>query len=213
MSQTHPLQATRDGRAAVTGRWLATLQRLAGNDAVAGLLRPRSSVQRDAPIGESPIAGGGAGADTAVESSREPTKQERAEWGAYFDDADFRIVRPPEVGYNCFAWAVGAIDRMLTSDTLMQANYTPDLDGWSKYLADKYRFAPTGDGLDASADLILYGQTPTSIWHAARKADAPFGRLTFSSKLGDGRSPVILHAPADIQGRNYGAAQRSFRRA
>ncbi|HEY7816349.1 MAG TPA: hypothetical protein VIC62_24095, partial [Nakamurella sp.] len=107
----------------MTGRWVGIVQRLAGNHAVAGLLRPEPVVQRESPVGESPAAVA-SGKDTPVESSREPTKQERAEWGAYFDDAEFRIVRPAEVGYNCFAWAVRSTDGMLTSDTLMQAKYT-----------------------------------------------------------------------------------------
>jgi hypothetical protein len=198
-------------RTTLTGRDITTVQRLAGNHAVTGMLGADPAVQRQSP-GALPPAAGGAATQAPIEGSREPTKQERAEWGAYFNDAVFRMVRAPEVGYNCFAWAVGLTDRMITSDTLMQAGYGPDLDGWTKYLADQHRFTPTGEGLDPSADLILYGHTPTAIWHAARKADAPFDRLTFSSKLGDGRSPVILHAPGDVQGSSYGTAQRSFRR-
>ncbi len=47
--------------------------------------------------------------------------------------------------------------------------------------------------------------------HAARKADTPYGRLTFTSKLGArNKSPVILHAPADLEGGGYGHALRSF---
>ncbi len=186
--------------AGVLGRaWLRTLQRSAGNHAVAGMLGARPAVQRETPT---PAPGAG---------SREPTKQERDEWGAYFDGADFRMVRDPVGGFNCFAWAVGVTDRMITSDTLMQKGYRADLDGWTKYLADAYTLAPIGDGLDPAADLILYG-SPTAIWHAARKAETPFDRLTFTSKLGDGKTPVILHAPGDIQGSSYGQARRSFRR-
>jgi hypothetical protein len=160
-----------------------------------------------------PSAAGAPGVQAPVDTSREPSKQERDEWGSYFPDVDFRILRPPEVGYNCFAWAVGLTTKLITSDTLLQANYTADLVGWTKYLTAEHGFARSSDGLDGSADLILYGESSATIWHAARKADVAYGQMTFSSKLGDGRSPVILHAPADIQGKHYGKAQRSFWRS
>ena len=203
-----------------TRQWIGSVQRLAGNQAVAGLLGGATGVQRDpVPVAEpAPPAAGGPGVATpesaggAPEGSREPSSQERDTWGAWFPDMDFRIVRPAERGYNCYAWAVGLTDRIISSSTLMQANYQANVDGWTKYLADNHRFTPTGEGLDPNADLILYGDLPTMIYHAARKADAPFGRFTFSSKLGDGESPVILHDPADIQGHAYGKAQRSFKR-
>lgn len=204
----------------MTDRWIGSVQRLAGNHAVAELLDRTAGVQRDpAPVSipapstpGAPPATPGSTVDASIEGSREPTPQERDKWGAWFPDMDFRIVRPAEVGYNCYAWAVGLTDRIISASTLMQANYQANVDGWTKYLADHYRFTPTRDGLDPNADLILYGDLPTMIYHAARRADTPFGRFTFSSKLGDGESPVILHDPADIQGKAYGMAQRSFRR-
>jgi hypothetical protein len=204
----------------VTGRrWVGSVQRLAGNHAVADVLGRAARVQRDPVPGAEPApataaapASPGPTGDAPVGSSREPTAQERDKWGAWFPDMDFRIVRPAESGYNCYAWAVGLTDRIISADTLMQSNYQATVEGWTKYLSDHHRFIPTKDGLDPGADLILYGDLPTMIYHAARKADVPFGRLTFSSKLGDGESPVILHDPADIQGRAYGMAQRSFKR-
>lgn len=204
----HPPVSSQAG--ALDRAWLRTLQRSAGNHAVAGMLGARPAVQRESPVAPAP-APAEPGTATPAGGSREPTKQERDEWGSYFDGADFRMVRDPVGGFNCFAWAVGVTDRMITSDTLMRSGYRADLDGWTKYLADTYKFAVVGDGLDPAADLILYG-SPTTIWHAARRADAPVDRLTFTSKLGDGKTPVILHAPGDIQGRSYGQAQRSFRR-
>ncbi len=195
------------------GRWVGSVQRSAGNQAVVELLG--RAVQRDpVPAAESapPSAGGPVAGPAGDAPSREPTAQERDKWGAWFPDMEFRIVRPAESGYNCYAWAVGLTDRIISADTLMQANYQTNVDGWTRYLADHHRLTPTRDGLDPTADLILYGDLPTMIYHAARRADVPFGRLTFSSKLGDGESPVILHDPADIQGRAYGAAQRSFKR-
>jgi hypothetical protein len=195
------------GRALADG-WFSGLQRQAGNLAVTEWLRGRQALQRaDPAVADAPRV------DAPVDTSREPSKQERDEWGSYFPDTEFRILRPSEVGYNCFAWAVGLTTKLITSDTLMQANYTADLTGWTKYLAAEHGFRRSSDGLDGSADLILYGETPATIWHAARKADVAYRQMTFSSKLGDGRSPVILHAPADIQGKQYGKAQRSFWRS
>jgi hypothetical protein len=193
---------------ATAGGWVSELQRQVGNVAVTEWLRGGQFLQRVDPAGaDAPSV------EAPVDTSREPTKQERDEWGSYFPDTDFRIFRPPEVGYNCFAWAVGLTTKSITSDTLMQANYTADLAGWTKYLAAEHGFGRSSDGLDDSAALILYGETPTKIWHAARKADVAYRHMTFTSKLGDGRSPVILHAPAGIQGKQYGKAQRSFWRA
>lgn len=85
---------------------------------------------------------------------------------------EFRIVRPAEAGYHCSAWAVGLTDRIISASTLMQANHQANVDGWTKYLADHYRFTPTRDGLDPNADLILSGDLPTMMDHAARRADA-----------------------------------------
>jgi len=188
--------------------WLNGLQRQVGNRAVTQWLRGQQVAQRaDTAVADAP------GIEAPVDTSREPNKQERDEWGSYFPDIEFRILRPPEVGYNCFAWAVGSTTKMITSNTLMQANYTADLTGWTNYLAAEHGFGRSSDGLDESAGLVLYGDSPSTIWHAARKADVAHRRMTFSSKLGDGRSPVILHAPADIQGKHYGKAQRSFWRS
>jgi hypothetical protein len=53
------------------------------------------------------------------------------------------------------------------------------------------------------------------VLHAARKADEPFGTLTFSSKLGGDfdDTPVILHEPGVFPERFYGKPLRSFWRA
>ena len=202
------------GAVALTGRLVQSVQRLAGNRAAVEMLGSPPVVQREPAPGAEPAPPtvDGPGSKPPEESSREPTKQERDEWGSWFDGAEFRMIRPPENGYNCFSWALGFTDRFITNDTLLQARLTADLDGWTRYLADNHRLTPTKDGLDPAADLILYGNSTTAIGHAARKAVAPVDKMTFSSKLGDGRTPVILHAPEAIQGRSYGAAQRSFRR-
>jgi hypothetical protein len=189
-------------------RWVRTAQRRAGNRAVADMLTNRQVLQR----ADDPAPGAAPPAPAPPGAGREPTSSERKQWGDYFPDAEFRILRPPEDGYNCFAWAVGSTAGLLTYQMLAQAGFGHDLDGWTGYLAAVHGFGRNADGLDEGADLILYGEGPKTVWHAARRADVPFGRLTFSSKLGGGtvKTPVILHAPADIQGMHYGKALRSF---
>ncbi len=185
--------------------WVSSVQRLVGNRAVARVLQERPHLQRAEPA---PTAVPPVGPATG----REPTRQERAEWGDYFPDVEFRILRPPEDGYNCFAWALRSTSGLVTYETLRQAGYSHDLDGWTRFLAASHGFGRSTDGLDPEAALVLYGDSPQSILHAARRADVAFDRLTFSSKLGGGmtKTPVILHAPADIQGMHYGKALRSF---
>ena len=202
--------------------WVSSVQRLAGNRAVARALRDRPHLQRaePGPPGTAPTVtpptGTGPGEAGPVEAGpatgREPTRQERAEWGDYFPDVEFRILRPPEDGYNCFAWALRSTSGLVTYETLRQAGYNHDLDGWTRFLAAAHGFGRSTDGLDPDAALVLYGDSPQSILHAARRADVPYDRLTFSSKLGGGttKTPVILHAPADLQGMHYGKALRSF---
>ena len=192
-------------------RWVGGAQRLAGNRAVADLLTNRFEVLQRA---DDPAPAAAPPAAAPPGTGREPTKQERQEWGDYFPDVEFRILRPPEDGYNCFAWAVGSTAGLLTYQMLEQAGFGHDLDGWTGYLAAVHGFGHSADGLDEGADLILYGEGTQTILHAARRADVPFDRLTFSSKLGGGttKTPVILHAPADVQGMHYGKALRSFRR-
>jgi hypothetical protein len=188
---------------APTARRILGLQRLAGNRAVAAALGHRPLVQRDEPA----MAPAGVG-------SREPNSYELADWSGVVSSQPFRIVRAAEDGYNCFAWALGSTSQLITNETLEKAGYEPNLAGWTGYVAELHGFGRHADGLDASADLILYGDSPTTmtIWHAARKADEPFGSLTFSSKIGGGygKTPVILHAPADVQSNLYGIALRSF---
>ena len=183
--------------------WVTDLQRLAGNRAVVAALQARPVVQRDEPA-PAPAS--------AISGSREPTPSEWREWGDYFYDIDFRMVRDPEDGYNCFAWAVGSTSGPILYRMLADEGFGSDLTGFTDYLGAKHGFGRHADGLDASADLILYGETPSMVLHAARKADEPFEALTFSSKLGGGtdKTPVILHAPAAVQGLSYGTALRSF---
>jgi hypothetical protein len=181
--------------------WVADLQRLAGNRAVVAALQQQPVVQRAEPAA-APVTSG----------SRVPTQSEWREWGDYFYDIDFRMVRDPEDGYNCFAWAVGSTSGPITYPMLADAGFGPDVTGFTGYLETTHGFGRHADGLHASADLILYGETPSMVLHAARKADEPFEALTFSSKLGGDtdKTPVILHAPAAVQGRSYGTALRSF---
>lgn len=105
-------------------------------------------------------------------------------------------------GYNCFAWAVGSTSGPILYGMLADAGFGPDVTGFTGYLEAMHGFGRHADGLDASADLILYGETPSMVLHAARKADEPFEALTFSSKLGGGtdQTPVILHAPPLCRG-------------
>ena len=148
---------------------------------------------------------------------RAPTPAEEDEIRAPFPRLrEFRILREREGHYNCFAWALGDDSRLITSDTIWQeGGYQPGLDGWTSYLRDRHGLGRFADGADESADVVLFGQQEDPIAtpeHAARKADVPFGRLTFSSKLGGGYSkmPVIQHALRDLEGGGYGTVLRSF---
>ena len=124
---------------------------------------------------------------------------------------EYRVLREPAYGFNCFAWAVGIESRSITTDTIMGLKYSTNLDGWTQYLEREHGFKRHVDGGDVTAELVLFGESEGAIWHAAKKAEQPFGRMTFSSKLGDyGKTPVILHALLDIEGRAYGKALRSF---
>ena len=138
---------------------LRSIQQLAGNRAVATALL---ALQRDAPL------------QTAAAPGRIPDAQEQERWDDPFpEDATFRILVEPTYGYNCFAWAVGDTSRDVTSDTIFFAGgYASTLDGWTKYLIERQGFGRFADGLDASADLILYGTSATRVQHAARKAGA-----------------------------------------
>ena len=126
-------------------------------------------------------------------------------------------MREADGGYNCFAWAVGIDTYQILNSEVEKAGFSPNLDGWTGYLKVKHRFGKYVDGPDESADLVLFGANENMIYHAARKADQPFGRMTFSSKLGGGytKTHVILHAlldleEGDIEGSAYGKALRSF---
>ena len=177
---------------------LRNIQRLAGNRAVANALL---ALQRDAPP------------QTTAEPGRIPNAEEQDRWDDPFPEgATFRILVEPTYGYNCFAWAVGDTSRDITSDTIFFAGgYAPTLDGWTRYLIERQGFGRFADGLDASADLILYGASATQVQHAARKAEQASGSLSFTSKLGErNKSPVILHDPAAMNGGPYGHVLRSF---
>lgn len=184
-----------------------SLQRSAGNRAAVAAL---TSLQRQEPA--VPPA-----SDMDGPGRLPKNRDELDTWGAAFPDAataTFRIVVEPTAGYNCFAWAVGETTREITYQMLDEAGYGHNLDGWTKYLAERHGLGRFADGLDATADVILYGESPTQVWHAARRADVPYGSLTFTSKLGgQSKSPVILHAPGDMEGGAYGHALRSFWRA
>ena len=191
--------ATESARGSWT--WAFHLQRTAGNRAVVAALANQPQLQRTEPsLGAAPTSG-----------SREPNKSEIADWAGYVDSQPFRIVRSQESGYNCFAWALGSTSGSITYATLAAAGFGPDLTGFTGYLTTVHGFARHADGLDRSADLILYGSTEM-VEHAARKADEPFGTLTFSSKLGGDydATPVILHEPGVFPERFYGKPLRSF---
>jgi hypothetical protein len=206
ISAKRPSPAPRDAEPGIVGAlpttWgtaaLRSIQQLAGNRAVATALL---ALQRDAPL------------QTAAAPGRIPDAQEQERWDDPFpEDATFRILVEPTYGYNCFAWAVGDTSRDVTSDTIFFAGgYASTLDGWTKYLIERQGFGRFADGLDASADLVLYGTSATRVQHAARKAEQSFGSLTFTSKLGEqNKSPVILHDPAAMNGGPYGQVLRSF---
>ena len=149
---------------------------------------------------------------------REPTPNEKTDWGvtdySFPKLTEFRILREPTYGYNCFAWAVGVESRSITTSTIMGLNYSMNLEGWTQYLKEKHGFVRHADGADAGADLVLFGESEHMVWHAARKAEQPFGHMTFSSKLGErSKTPVILHDLLDLEGEAYGNALRSFWRA
>lgn len=186
---------------------LRTLQRLAGNQAT---LLALTAIQRDEPAPASPPGEVGTEPPGRLPKDRD----ELDTWGAAFPDAataNFRIVVEPVSGYNCFAWAVGVTSMEITYQTLQKAGYDHNLDGWTKYLAERHGLGRLVDGLDPTADVILYGESATQVWHAARRAEVPYGPMTFTSKLGgQNKSPVILHAPADLNGGGYGHALRSF---
>ena len=182
----------------VSAAALRSIQQLAGNRAATTALL---ALQRDAPP------------ETAAAPGRVPSAEEQDQWDDPFpEDATFRILVEPTYGYNCFAWAVGDTSRDITSDTIFFAGgFAPTLDGWTRYLTERQGFGRFADGLDASADLILYGASATQVQHAARKAEQPSGSLTFTSKLGErNKSPVILHDPAAMNGGPYGHVLRSF---
>jgi len=209
-SAKRPSPFPREAESAITGPLptilgtaaLRSIQQLAGNRAVATALL---SLQRDAP---SQTAVGPASAPGRI-----PTPEERDQWDDPFpEDATFRILVEPTYGYNCFAWAVGDTSRDITSDTIFFAGgYASTLDGWTRYLIERQGFGRFADGLDTTADLILYGASATQVLHAARKAEQSSGSLTFTSKLGErNKSPVILHDAAAMNGGAYGHALRSF---
>ncbi len=178
--------------------WIRAVQRLAGNQAVVTALG-RLSVQRAKPA-EGPMPG------------RLPSAQEQNDW----DDPlprlkRFLVLREPASGYNCFAWAVGITSSDLTFAMLEAAGYGNDVDGFTKFFAEQHGFGRSKKGLHEDADLILYGDSETQVLHAARRADEPYEELTFTSKLGgQNKSPVIQHAPAQLQGGSYGRALQSF---
>ncbi len=136
--------------AEVRATWLADAQRLAGNRAVlAGL----PTIQRDEPAA-APVTAPAPGA-TQDGPGRVPTREEQGDWDDAFPDQDmatFRILVEPAHGYNCFAWAVGITTMDITSETLGQAGYGSNLDGWTKYLTERHGFGRYADGLDPSAD-------------------------------------------------------------
>jgi hypothetical protein len=206
ISADRPSPAPTEARSAIVGprptivgaAALRNIQQLAGNRAATTALL---AVQRSAPP------------QTAAEPGRVPNAAEQEQWDDPFpEQATFRILVEPTYGYNCFAWAVGDTSRDITSDTIYFAGgYPATLDGWTKYLIERQGFARSADGLDPSADLLLYGASATRVQHAARKAEEPFGSLTFTSKLGEqNKSPVILHDPAAMSGGSYGVVLRSF---
>ncbi|MDJ0854790.1 MAG: DUF4157 domain-containing protein [Desulfobacterales bacterium] len=126
----------------------------------------------------------------------------------------YRILVERTYGFNCFAWAVGIDDRIITSRTISELKYSTNLEGWTRYLMDHHGFARYANGGDTSADLVLFGEQEGAVGHAARKAAQPYGRMTFSSKLGErSKTPVILHALSDLEGGTYGNALRSFWKA
>ena len=177
---------------------LRTIQQLAGNRAATTALL---ALQPSEPP------------QTAAEPGRIPNTEEQDQWDDPFPKAaTFRIVVEPTYGYNCFAgrWATPRGTSLPTS-IFFAGGYAPTLDGWTRYLTERQGFGRFADGLDASADLILYGAGATQVQHAARKADQSSGSLTFTSKLGErNKSPVILHDPAAMNGGPYGHALRSF---
>lgn len=198
---------TISGPAVQRADWIVAVQRLAGNRAVAAELG-RLAVQRDEPA---PVA-----RPVPLSSpdgpGRPPNKSEFNDHAGVVPDKPWRVLRAAEDGYNCYAWAVGSTSTLITDAMVEPSGNSPTLDSWTKYLATNYGFTRSADGLDPSADLILYGDGPTQILHAARRADAPYRELTFSSKLGGGvdQTPVILHAPADLATNLYGRPLRSF---
>lgn len=145
---------------------------------------------------------------------REPNRNEVREWGDYFPNlTKFMIVREPDGSYNCFAWAVGIDTREILYKDVKESG-SPNLEDWTTYLAKEHGFGKHADGADESADLVLFGESETQIYHAARKAEQPVGKMTFSSKLGSrSKTPVILHALRELEGAAYGKVLRSFWRS
>lgn len=190
--------------------WIVAVQRLAGNRAVANEMT-RLTVQREEPA-PAAAASGATTAPSVGGPGREPTPAERVKWVTMLPNlTDFRIVVEPSYAFNCFAWALGETSREITSDTIFAFGHQATLDGWTNYLTVQRGFSRHADGLDSTADLILYGASPTQVSHAARKADEPMPPLTFTSKLGGQvLTPVVLHEPAAMVGGEYGKALRSF---
>lgn len=203
-------------RPGMTRSWVTAVQRAAGNRAVAAAL-----VQRAAP---EPVPAGPAGAvpgqaepatGTGGPEPGAPGREPRPDEVEYLRGllpglTEFRILREPAGHYNCFAWAIGIDDRIVGSRA--GDGYSNDsVENWTDWLRNEHGFGRFFDGIDTSADLLLFG-TPEWIQHAARKAESPYGTLTFSSKLGGGwmLSPVIQHAPWDLEGNQYGRIVRSL---
>ena len=184
--------------------WVAAVQRAAGNRAVAGALAQRIE----------PAAAPAPAPATSAEGApgREPRPDEITALRALLPDlTNFRILREPAGYYNCFAWAVGIDSRIIGSRT--NEGYNNDsVENWTDFLRKAHGFGRFADGFDPGADLLLFGETPGWIQHAARKAEVPYGALTFSSKLGGGNteSPVIQHAPHEVEGKQYGRIIRSL---
>jgi hypothetical protein len=193
--------------AAADPAWVAAVQRAAGNRAVAEALAQRIE----------PAAAPAPAPATSAEGTpgRVPRPDEVDHLlGVLPDLTEFRILRENSTQYNCFAWAIGD-DTSIVGSRSQSGLYKDDhVDSWTDWLRKSHGFGRFVDGFDPAADLLLYGSAGW-IEHAARKAEVPYGRLTFSSKLGGGNtaSPVIQHDPHEIEGKQYGRIVRSLWRA
>ncbi len=174
-------------------------------------MQQNSQISQPVQRQEEPAPATEAGHSPEATLPREPNRTEVREWGDYFPNlTKFMIVREPEGSYNCFAWALG-IDTQEILYKDVKARGSPNLDEWTTYLKEKHGFGKYVDGADENADLVLFGENEQTIDHAARKAEQPVGRMTFSSKLGSrSKTPVILHALRELEGGAYGQALRSF---